>query len=650
MADYRYLEAWKKPTASASTSTSTSTLSRSNRSSNYDHSSFQDVLSSTNNAACPTDASTSSYQVRLDTPGGITYAPDVLSQHNSAKRLFIPAKLTPGDEFDFAAEITRRREASTSNVADAEAKEEAGDANKGPTDAQAYAASIDMLAQQSEPGQDKTSKGVSFAEDAETIPQTAIDADDTAETTAGNAADKAPDTASIRSNDTAVTARSISSRMTAMTLATDRDGTLPHTVAANATVARTRMPASVAGDGTAKTPWTSTEWSGHRALDRPSQREKEAGITNFEDVGGYGRVPSAAEADLDAASSTMHDGSSVHTARTAQTVGGVYNLRPSDLFVADPRPWRPLRYVRKVDPRQVLLMCAGTTLTAGQVAAHRIGSGQHAFDGCDAASIKSYMTSATSRTSGAGTPVFPSTTPTALTQQAAWRSMLNSGKMPDYETLASQFAKSNATSTSAAAASASATTDPSVEEVRGGLGFVFCPPVDPSSLPSSSSSPSPSSSRVEANFSRRLERPPELSATTKKRAGLRSVLAALEYQQWEDEGFDKIVVATHHRWLVDGISRDIWEWRHNHWRLTRDGPLGTPGESVPDRDLWELLDGAVQKYEQIDCTVRFWYVPRTENMPAFHLAEQGAVKDNQQPGLVRWTKPKKQKAQAGAQV
>ena len=62
--------------------------------------------------------------------------------------------------------------------------------------------------------------------------------------------------------------------------------------------------------------------------------------------------------------------------------------------------------------------------------------------------------------------------------------------------------------------------------------------------------------RAETNFSRRLERPVFPNRTSRSRAALRSVIAALEYVHWEEEGFDKIVVATHHAWIVQGISNE----------------------------------------------------------------------------------------------
>ncbi|WFD31336.1 hypothetical protein MSPP1_002370 [Malassezia sp. CBS 17886] len=47
------------------------------------------------------------FQVRLDVPGGVTYAPDQLDPHNSAKRLFVPPPLPERDHahYDFARAI-----------------------------------------------------------------------------------------------------------------------------------------------------------------------------------------------------------------------------------------------------------------------------------------------------------------------------------------------------------------------------------------------------------------------------------------------------------------------------------------------------------------------------------------------------------------
>lgn len=84
----------------------------------------------------------------------------------------------------------------------------------------------------------------------------------------------------------------------------------------------------------------------------------------------------------------------------------------------------------------------------------------------------------------------------------------------------------------------------------------------------------------------------------------------------------------------------IWTWRTNGWVLARESPLGIPGERVPNRDLFELLDAACRKYEKLDFTVRFWLLPRSETRPAKVLAEEGALKENQMPGTVKWRKKK----------
>ena len=84
----------------------------------------------------------------------------------------------------------------------------------------------------------------------------------------------------------------------------------------------------------------------------------------------------------------------------------------------------------------------------------------------------------------------------------------------------------------------------------------------------------------------------------------------------------------------------IWEWRQNNWRFTHDPSYSLPGGSVPDRDLWELLDYIVRQYELIEyvvsesdgmrltcsCNCRFWHIPSDVNHEAVQLAEIGAVR------------------------
>ncbi|KAK0556778.1 hypothetical protein OC846_000967 [Tilletia horrida] len=216
----------------------------------------------------------------------------------------------------------------------------------------------------------------------------------------------------------------------------------------------------------------------------------------------------------------------------------------SDLFVPDPRPWRPLRYVRRTDPRQVLLLAHGLIVR-----------------------------------------------------------------------------------------------NPDTGVVTGGIGVEFCP----QGFQSKSFT-----KRIEKNLSHALEKPPDsfyLQTTepiTTKRAVLRSALAALEYEDWYEEGFHQIVIGVAHDWLVKGISSDIWRWRQDDWvvsSIETAAALGVdPGARVPDRDLWEMLDDAVKRFEKLDCNVRFWRVNRNDLDVAKELAINGASQDKARPETVRWRK------------
>lgn len=167
------------------------------------------------------------------------------------------------------------------------------------------------------------------------------------------------------------------------------------------------------------------------------------------------------------------------------------------LFIPDPRPWHPYRFVRRTNPRQVLLLCAGTALTRQQI-----------------------ETSEQKRK----TPAVNGTASISMSESA--------DRAADSKSLASYFATTENTN------------------LQGGLGFVYSPC---ESLCRAMNQPI-DLARVEPNFSRRLERPEFPHETTKRRAALRSVIAALEYIPWEEEGFDKIVIATHHGWIVRGIA------------------------------------------------------------------------------------------------
>ncbi|WFD20047.1 hypothetical protein MCAP1_002291 [Malassezia caprae] len=248
---------------------------------------------------------------------------------------------------------------------------------------------------------------------------------------------------------------------------------LPAQVQKDLQVKAYQVPPSISGKDDGRFPWSGSTWSSSRAFEMLKQQPKGRDMgTQWSEISGSGDATSSVsqEATLDIIST---------------------------LFVPDPRTWRPYRFVRRTNPRQVLLMCAGTALSPQQIRsaeiAHRVAAG-------------------------------------LMPREEATKS------------LASYYSTTENTN------------------LQAGLGFIY----SPDKAICKALREDVDVTRVEKNFSRRLERPEFPATTTRHRAALRSVIAALEYIRWEEEGFDKIVV------------------------------LGLPGENVPDRDLWELLDYVVR--------------------------------------------------------
>ena len=228
-----------------------------------------------------------------------------------------------------------------------------------------------------------------------------------------------------------------------------------------------KLPPSISDGSYAKKPWNNKSYLKSRAFERlASQPEGRDAGTQWNAINGPG------EEALAFPSNNLQS-------ITFETL--------SALFIPDPRHWHPYRFVRRTNPRQVLLMCAGTALTQKQLQtselARKVASGQM-------------------------------------------------GPINDAKSLASYFTTTENTS------------------LQGGLGFVY----SPNEALCHAMHEKVDLERSETNFSRRLERPEFPNETTKRRAALRSVIAALEYIRWEEEGFDKIVIATHHGWIVRGIA------------------------------------------------------------------------------------------------
>jgi hypothetical protein len=590
-ADPRYLEAWKKsagPTPGPSNGPSASAPSYSGTATNTKTSAS---LAAAKNGAKEPHANKTSLNVRLDTPGGVTYSPSELSSHNIVKRTFIPFQLGEGStqrsedapaavvrgailpwskdtgdrEFDFGPDIV-------SEIQDH------GLLPPPESEARRYALSIDLSALKGNP-----EGGMAAVEKLQAM---------------GESVNQGVESRSDARSQ--LTAASTRSNETMATLAASRpDSSLPDWykyTTSKVNVAPFIPPSSFTGRAIdQKRPWDAMRWHGHRAFERPGKRDEIRGIAAFEDINGPGRLPVEASS-AKSVKSASDNGSDTATIKSSSS----RSLSVADLFVVDPRRLSPLRMVRRVDPGQVLLLCNGSYMSASEVAAKRAAkaardAGLSTKDASDA-NIKA-------------------------TQELLQKLSLSS-------------------------------------EPRGGIGVLFCPNDDP--LSQDAEALRTMDSRFEANICKRLEAAPDLiGVNSARRAQLRAVLAALELASWEEEGFDKIVIGVEQHWIVRGITTDIWRWRHTGWKLTEHSSQGGPGENVPDRDLWELLDEAVRKYEAIDCNVRFWHVSSRDASLAKALAEAGALKDvPQRLGIVRWRKKeapvvaeaRERKAKANARV
>lgn len=570
MADSRYLEAWKRNPQSVPKATSSATTK------------------STSTTAQPS----SSLNVRLDTPGGVTYSPSEMTSHNLIKRLFIPYKLGEGgddrddnddrEEYDFDGDL--KREENRTTTRGEEGKEEEKEEEEGDekvSAARAYALSINFDALEEKRQSVRNNEKLSSRVDEE-------------------GEERSTDDYGYYNNDydyddkktiSGQSKMSTSSKMTTATMVSmsskKQDGSLPDwftRTSANKDAVPFIVPPSRTGLWQDyKRPWDAMKWHGHRAFERPSERERERGIAAFEDVNGIGRAPSIAETRVGSSSDDSRSIMSTQTSTTTRQAARSLNV--ADLFVVDPRKSRPLRMVRRTDPRQVLLLCNGVYLGPSQVTSFKVAQ---------------------------------------AAQKAGLDLKTMSNNSKEAQKMLSSFA-SSATS-------------------RGGIGVVYCPHED--ALSQDSDRLATIDPRIDINPAKRLEVPPTFTELTERRAQLRAVLAALELANWEEEGFDKVVIGVEQNWIVRGISNDIWRWKHTGWTLTEEGPQGSPGDSVPDRDLWELLDQAIQSYEKIDCNVRFWQVSSKDARLAKNLAEVGAMKDVQRPMLVRWRRKKPSVLQA----
>ncbi|KAI0155118.1 hypothetical protein GGR57DRAFT_464118 [Xylariaceae sp. FL1272] len=88
---------------------------------------------------------------------------------------------------------------------------------------------------------------------------------------------------------------------------------------------------------------------------------------------------------------------------------------------------------------------------------------------------------------------------------------------------------------------------------------------------------------------------------TSNRAKLRAVIAALEFREWQQEGWRSIVVATDLEYVVFGATRWLAAWAKRGWKKRKSG-------FVTNRDLWEELHGIIDRLALLGTNVSFWLI------------------------------------------
>ncbi|PWN29000.1 hypothetical protein BDZ90DRAFT_136700 [Jaminaea rosea] len=559
-------------------------------------------------AGSSSTAGSQRYRVDLDAPGGVTYAPsDETGVHGMKRRLFLPRRGARDDEYDYGWEIAQRAKKEEAALAKrrgeaARQTTSSGDAPFaiGDDDDDTKEAADSLSALQTSAVEAERSDAQRYKDTIDMTPRlpqegdSATSADPSYSSSSTHPSEAAP---SILSPSHAASTRS--TRTTATTLALQR-GELPKhpRIDGSINVASFRPPPSITGDTYRSVdPWNAPSYSGRTEFDRMTEQERDKGITKAEEFAGEGMVPTRGEVEENAAREGS-DGATIKTTKTrgttAPTTTSAGPLLIRDIFIPDPRPYRPLRLVRRSDPRQALVVCSGLTMSSRQAATYQAAvraakeaRGEY-IDLYQAERAKKYLDSFGGDESG---------------------------------------------------------------EVRGGLGVYFCPP-DPMMKPAHGHAPledegegDKAGSRAEGNFSPVIA---ALEYVPWHEEGFDKIVVAIPCaHEWLVRGIANDL----HEW-----RRNAWRLTRA-MRMSpspssgeRDGGLfGQVGETVPDRDLWECLDAVVTKWEEVDVSVRFWCLaPQEEEQGdgfvgrAHELAKEGAAKDNQQPQMVRWVKKKGQ--------
>ncbi|KAI0531821.1 hypothetical protein GGR58DRAFT_518204 [Xylaria digitata] len=94
----------------------------------------------------------------------------------------------------------------------------------------------------------------------------------------------------------------------------------------------------------------------------------------------------------------------------------------------------------------------------------------------------------------------------------------------------------------------------------------------------------------------------ERYAASSNRAKLRAVIAGLEFREWQEEGWKRIVVATDLEYVVFGATRWLATWARRRWKTRK-------ARQVANRDLWEELHGIIDLLSHLGTNVSFWLIP-----------------------------------------
>ena len=101
------------------------------------------------------------------------------------------------------------------------------------------------------------------------------------------------------------------------------------------------------------------------------------------------------------------------------------------------------------------------------------------------------------------------------------------------------------------------------------------------------------------------------------RAELRAVIGVLDAQCWWGAGFNTFDIATDSEYVEKGATEWCKTWLGNGWVTSR-------GEPVENRDFWEHLLKIIDIFGKRALKIKFWKIPRTENVVAGAAAKNAA--------------------------